>query len=405
MLRLAYFSPLPPQRTGIADYSADLLLALSSLSATTLFVDDPEAIAPYLKAQFPIRPITAYPEERWAYDLALYQMGNSVFHGAIYEMALRYPGVVVLHDYVLHHLIATLTVGAGNFAAYVREMAYARGLEGIAKAREIARGASTPLFTWALNARLVDVSLGVLVHSRFVQDKLLAAHPRARVAQIAQPVPLPVVRDRQKVRTALGLSDDAFILMTCGAITPEKRLDVVLECFKAFSHRHSDALWLIVGEPKADVARWRAQLQAAGLGDSVREIGYIEGLALFYDYLAASDVCVNLRDPTAGETSASVLRAMAVGTPVIVSDVGWYSELPDCVSAKVVHDGAEAVQLLTVLERWYADAAARRSAGAQARAYVAQTCDPASVAEAYVAFCKANLIPGSLIPGCIGVVR
>lgn len=391
MLQLAYFSPLPPQRTGIADYSADLLPALSLRSDITLFVDDPEGVVSRLREQFPVLPIATFPENRWAYDLALYQMGNSVFHTFIYEMALRYPGVVVLHDYTIHHLIASMTVGAGNFAAYLREMAYARGMAGLAKAREIALGAKTPLFAWPLNARLVDVSLGVMVHSRFVQDKLLAAHPRARIAQIVQPMPLPAARDRQKARIALGLPDDAFILITCGNITPEKRLDVVLGCFKAFSRQHPESLWLIVGEPKADVAHWRAQLQAADLGDRVREVGYIEGLEVFYDYVAASDVCVNLRDPTAGETSASVLRAMAVGTPVIVSDVGWYAELPERVCIKIIHDGTEEDQVLAGLERWHADTAARRSAGAQARAYVAQMCDPARVAEAYVAFLESLL--------------
>ena len=391
MLRLAYFSPLPPQRTGIADYSADLLSALALLADVTLFVDDPKRVDAGLRAQFPIRSIADFPDSRWAYDLALYQVGNSVYHSRIYAMALRYPGVVVLHDYTLHHLVASMTAGVGNFAAYLREMAYARGLDGIAKARAIAQGDETPLFTWPLNDRLVDVSLGTLVHSTYVQDKLLTVHPRARVAQTAQPLPPPTARCRKQLRADLGLPGEAFILITCGAITLERRLDVVLDCFVDYHRAHPDSLWLIAGEAKADVTPWRDALRAADVGDSVREIGYIDGLDAFYDYVAASDVCVNLRYPTAGETSASVLRALAVGTPVIVSDVGWYAELPDDVCAKIAHDGTESGQLFAALESWQRDRASRLAAGERARTFVSQTCDPVRVAEAYVAFCDALL--------------
>lgn len=391
MLRLAYFSPLPPQRTGIADYSADLLPGLSLQAEVTLFVDDPKIVDSGLRAQYPVRSITDFPKDRWAYDLALYQIGNSVFHSGIYTMALRYPGVIVLHDYTLHHLIASMTAGTGDFPTYLREMAYAKGLEGIEKARAIAEGAETPLHTWPLNERLVDVSVGILVHSDFVRDKLLTVHPRAQVNQINQPVPLPPVRDRQQVRANLELPADAFILITYGNITPEKRLDVVLECFKNYHREHPDSLWLVAGEQKVDVEQWRDALQAAELGDCIREIGYIEGLDAFYDYVAASDVCINLRYPTAGETSASVLRALAVGTPVIVSDVGWYSELPDAVCVKITHDGSEVAQLFTALESWHLDSTARLAAGNQARAYIAQSCEPMRVAEAYVAFCETIL--------------
>ena len=386
-MRLAYFSPLPPQRTGIADYSVDLLKALTALCKVTLFVDDPDILSDALR-DYSVAPIDTYPERRWDFDMALYQIGNSPFHSGIYATALRYPGVVVLHDYTLHHLVASMTSGKDNFSAYLREMAYARGLDGVAKAQQIAQGAEMPLFTWPLNERLVDISLGVLVHSDFVRDKLLAVHPRTRVAQIAQPMPLPPLRDRRQARSDLGLPADAFIVITSGHTTPAKCLDVVLDCFKDFHRQFPDSLWLITGESKLDAARWQKELQAANLGDSVREIGYIEGLDAFYDYLAASDVCINLRNPTAGETSASVLRALAVKTPVIVSDVGWYSELPDNVCAKITHDGTESAQLFAALETWYRDRALRSTAGESARTYVARTCDPLRVAETYVAFCE-----------------
>lgn len=99
--RLAYFSPLPPSPSGIADYSAELLPHLAELADITLFSDQPQAGSLGL----PSYPTGDYPARRHAFDLPLYQMGNSDRHEAMFEMMMRFPGVVVLHDYFLHHFI------------------------------------------------------------------------------------------------------------------------------------------------------------------------------------------------------------------------------------------------------------------------------------------------------------
>lgn len=98
-MRIAYFSPLPPARSGIADYSRDLLPYLAREMDLTLYTAVPEQIDETLRQQFAVRPLAAYPQERWQFDLPLYQMGNSAHHADLYAMMRRYPGVVVLHDY------------------------------------------------------------------------------------------------------------------------------------------------------------------------------------------------------------------------------------------------------------------------------------------------------------------
>ena len=108
-MRIAYFSPLPPARSGIADYTLDLLPHLTKQVQITLYHENPGEVAQPVQDEFELLPAGLVSRERRLYDLALYQMGNSIYHEDIYRTALRFPGVVVLHDYGLHHFIATIT--------------------------------------------------------------------------------------------------------------------------------------------------------------------------------------------------------------------------------------------------------------------------------------------------------
>ena len=66
--------------------------------------------------------------------------------------------------------------------------------------------------------------------------------------------------------------------------------------------------------------------------------------------MAACDVLVNLRSPTMGETSGSVIRGLALGKPMLVSDVGWFGELPDGVALKIPVDDYEVATIAGALE-------------------------------------------------------
>ena len=375
-LRLAYFSPLPPARSGIADYSADLLPALAARADVTLFADGAGDVA-----GLPRRPLDAFPAERWAYDLALYHMGNSAHHATIYRMLRRFPGVTVLHDFYLHHLLADLTLGAGSFAAYAREMGYDLGQAAAPLLRDIRSGrAVNPLYEVALNQRVIDSSLGLIVHSRTVADWIRAVRPAARVAVVPQPIPPTRARSR---RVELGLPADSLLIAAVGQVTTAKQLPLALRAFRRLLDFVPQARFLIVGEvlPEVDLDRVTAEL---GIEERVIRLDYVESLDAFNDWAATADVVLNLRYPTLGETSAAALRVMAAGRALVVFDHGWYGELPDDAAVKVPPLDEEGL-LLALLEL-AGDPARRAALGAAAVGYVAAQCAPAAVAEAYVAF-------------------
>ena len=388
MLRLAYFSPVPSQRTGIADYSADLLPQLASLADVTLFSDSTSQHTESTLGDITVRHPREFQESRWNYDMALYQMGNSLHHTGIYATAIRNPGIVVLHDYTLHHFVASVTAGKGDFPKYLREMTLEQGMEGARRAWQIKNGAPTPLYDIPLTAGLIGRSVGILVHSEYARQLVSQRHPRSRVAQVSQPIPLPPLLDKSYLRTKLDIPREAFVVITCGINTPEKRIDVVSDTLDAFRELHPDTIWLKSGGKAAEAAPESA---TDSLRDWVIDVGYIDSLQKLSDYLMASDVCINLRHPTSGETSASCLRALASGTPVVVSDEGWYRELPFDCCPRVVHNGTETVQLEAILDSWHSDRALHLAASRSARQHMADNFQPRNTASAYIEFIESVL--------------
>lgn len=382
--RLAYFSPLPPQRTGIADYSAELLPYLARHAELTLFADDPAEVDAALQRQFTIQPIAAFAAQRRAYDLALYQMGNSSdFHQSIYRTLLRYPGLVVLHDYVLHHFMVGCTVAQGDTAGYVREMGYALGSAGMQQARAIAQGSQPfPWYDVPLNERLLDVSLGVMVHSRYVEGLIHQRSPHIQTAVISQP--MQPVEGCASRRSALPWPADAIIFASLGQITPAKQIDQALRALARLRRSLPQARLLLVGEVMKEGVDLKGLIRQLGLEDAVHCTGFVGDLQAFAEWTNAADVVVNLRYPTTGETSATALRAMAAGRPVIVSDHGWYAELPDEACCKVPVNDERA--LYAAMRRLATDVTLRRNLGQMALRYVREQCNVERVAAQYMAF-------------------
>lgn len=381
--RIAYFSPLPPAHTGIADYSAELLPHLAAHAEITLFADDPEGVAPVLRARFPVAPTASFAARRWEFDLPLYQMGNSDHHAGLHAVLCQHPGIVVLHDYLLHHFVAATTIARADFPGYLRELGYARGAEGVALACRVRDGlAPVPFFDLPLNERILDLSLGAIVHSEAVAGQVRQRHPALPVGVV--PAPIAPLGGRAQGRADLGWPDDALIFASVGQVTAVKQLPLALRAFRALRERLPQARYLIVGEAVPAEVDLAALLDELALHGAVHVTGFIESLPAFVDWIATADVVLNLRAPTVGETSATALRALAAGRPLVVFDHGWYSEIPDdcCVKVPV----GDEVALTTALAQLAADPAWRQALGERAAHYAAHRHSLTAAAAAYATF-------------------
>ena len=339
-MKVAFASPLPPMSSGIADYAADLLprLAAEGLELT-LFYEGSAPPGGELASAFPCRPVRELRGAAGEFDAVLYQMGNSAAHHAeIRRTLLEVPGVVALHEFQLHHLVRELTLVAGDGAGYVEEMRYSAGESGRRAAQRLL-DTHFPVDLWAypLFERVVDGSLAVAVHSEFARRRILARRPGAWVERIPCPVEVETLRpaapeERAAARAELGYGQDELVIGSFGFVTPHKRLEIALRAFAKLREERPDARLLICGEvsPHYDFA---THLLAAG-ERGVTVTGRVP-LERFDRALAAVDLAVNLRYPTGGETSASLMRLLGRGVPTIVSEHGSFAEIDDGAVAKV----------------------------------------------------------------------
>ena len=393
-LAIAHLSPLPPQRSGIAAYCAALLPHLAQHVDVTVYASPVE---PLLAQQFDARPLETYLTERaqWAqYDFGLYHMGNHpAYHRYIYAACLRRPGLVVLHEVDLFAFFWNWPDAA--HVPFVREMAYACGLEGLQLARNMVAG-SLPVETGSLPLieRLARISLGLIVHTSAARERVLAVAPRARVAYI--PLAAPAIDSAPPDRPALfsGFPPQSIVVGALGYLAPSKRLDVLLRAVARLRTVCPQLRVILIGSA-IDGYDLSAEIERLGIGELVRVTGYVVD-ADFSAYARAIDIGVNLRTaPTGGEMSAALVHLLAAARPTLVSNVDGFAALPDDAVIKIDQGAAEIDQAVASLQKLIEQPELRRRYGLAARRYAESTLTFSRVAHDYVDFmydCRAAIV-------------
>ena len=396
-MKLAYFSPLSPQGTGVADYSEELLPYLADGADIHLF-SEVEPTHPEISKRFAWHHARDYEEvaEKSDFDLNLYQLGNSSFHRFALNAALRFPGVVVMHDLVLQHLFLGLSVERGNNALYVSEMKRAYGARGAALGRQMAAALGSDLLAskFPLCERVVERSYGVLVLTRFMQRWLQRRFGSMPVGKFigraphhyAPPPPLPV-STRDEARRVLDIPRSAFVVACFGLVTRAKRVDKAIEGFRRFSQSlpaEHDARFIVVGEVQKSYPL-DEMVHLRELGDRLLIAGR-QSMDRFYLYMLAADVVVNLRFPSTGELSGTLIRTLGMGKPVLVSNTGPFVEFPEHTVARVDLGPAEVEEIASMLSLLHGKPHLREAMGRFAREHVQAHYTLQAEAEAYLSF-------------------
>ena len=350
-LRLAFVSPLPPERTGIADYSAELLPALARHYEIVLIVDQKKVDMAAIGMEFSVHDPAWLRANSVAIDRVLYQMGNSPFHDYIRRLMVDVPGTVVLHDFFLGGLFSWLEQTDIASRDWILALYHSHGYMAV---RERCRDAERAKMRYPVNLGIVGVAQGVIVHSEHA--RLLASEWLGRGSAATWKV-IPLLRQlaaqypRVAARQALGLPQDAFILCSFGRLDPVKLNHRLIEAFLASSlARDAKCFLLFVGENH--VGDYGAKLleiiRRNRLFDRIRITGWADSTQ-FRQYLAAADLAIQLRTSSHGETSGAVLDCLAAGLPVIVNAHGSVAELP-ADAVWMLDDEFSNADLITALE-------------------------------------------------------
>ncbi|MBZ5610435.1 MAG: glycosyltransferase [Acidobacteriia bacterium] len=377
-MTVGFFSPLPPARTGVADYSAALLRALAALGPVK--VNDRHA------------------------DVCLYHLGNNRLHREIYQRALDTPGVVVLHDAVLHHFL----LGELSEPEYVAEFVYNYGAWNEDLARDLwrrrARSATDPqYFSYPMLKRVAERSRAVVVHNPAAARMVLEHAPGAVVHEIPhlfEPPEFPAPAEVIRLRHELGLAPRIFLFAVFGHLRESKRLLSVLRAYERV-RRESEMALLVAGDfVSSDLARAAEPLLLPDRG--ILRTAY-QPERDFWRYALATDACINLRYPAAGETSGISIRLMGAAKPVLVSAGLETSGFPQSACLRV-DTGVGEEDLLAEYMLWLARFPSDAQAiGQRAAAHIGEFHAPARVAALYwraLAGCYDRDQAGSAIAPC-----
>ena len=304
-MTVGFYSPMPPARTGVADYAAALVAELRRHGRVKRTPDD--------------------------CDVALYHLGNNALHAEIYRRALERPGVVTLHDAVLHHFL----LGQLDEAGYIEEFVYNYGEWNRGLAGELWRGRATSAtdsryFRYALLRRVAERARAVVVHNPAAARAVKEHAPGARVVEIPHLFQAPAQPGEEEVaryRRRLGVEPGTFLFGVFGYLRESKRLPAVLEAF-ADVHRENPRTALLVAGEFVSTDLERAVEPLMG-GAGVVRLRYLEERE-FWLAAAAVDACINLRYPAAGETSGITIRLMGIGglTNIIQTTTNFTSWTP-----------------------------------------------------------------------------
>jgi FkbM family methyltransferase len=331
---LAFVSPLPPEKSGIADYSAELLPELARHYAIDVIVAQKEVSDPWINANCTIRDLAWFERHAHGYDRIVYQFGNSLFHDHMFRLLDRYPGIVVLHDFYLGGLIAHLELYGGVNGFWASALYQSHGYHALrdrfdpAKEPEIVNNCP-------VNLSLLQRAQGIIVHSNYSRH-LAQVHYGENFAKDWAVVPfprrLPDGIDRDAARTALGFGENDFVVCTFGILGETKLNQHLLNAWlKTPMAGEGNCHLVFVGQDSQNneyCEQLRKAIHSSPARNRIRITGYVPP-ELYRRYLQSADIAVQLRTMSRGETSAAIFDCLAYGVPTIVNANGSMAELPE----------------------------------------------------------------------------
>lgn len=384
--KLAFFSPLPPSQSGIADYSAELLPELARHYEIEIIAEQNETSDPCLAANFAIRDMDWFEQHAASFSRILYHFGNSMFHHYMLDAMSKFPGVVVLHDFYHSGLIAHLDLTGTKAGIWDHALYQSHGYAALYEKKKT-QDLNQMIWKYPCNQLVLENAKGVIVHSEY--SKKLAqqwygadAVWNWKLIQFLRVLPEKI--DRERARASLGLTGKDFLICSFGILGPTKLNHTLLNAWLNSSLAASGTCHLVfVG--KNDGGEYGATLvetiKKSCANQRVKITGFAD-LDLFRTYLQAADAAVQLRALSRGETSGAVVDCLAYGIPTIINSNGAMAELPDDVVIKL-DEAVEESQLTEKIELLHSREGLRMRLSELARGRVKQVHSPYQIGDEY----------------------
>lgn len=383
---LAYLSPVPPEHSGVADLSAELLPALAAHYRIEVVSDQSPMSDPWMREHVPLRSVEWFREHADRYDRVVYQLGNGGLHAYMLELLERIPGTVLLHEIFLSGITRHLGLSGARSGYWERSIYESHGYAGLLALQSLP-DSETMTERYPCSLPVIRDADGIVVHSRFNAEKADDWYGGGTsrdwsVIPLLRALPPPA--DRAAARERLGIGEDEVLVCCFGILGPYKLNHRVLGGWLTSRLARDNASRLVFVGGSHDPAyaqRIHKAIARSGHKRRISITGWVER-DTYLDWLAAADIAVQLRGSSRGEASYSVLDCLAHGVPTIINAHGPMTELPQGV-ALPVSDEFEASELGAALDRLAADAKMRERLAAAARTFCREQLDPQRVAAMY----------------------
>lgn len=342
-MKVAFFTPLNPIKSGISDFSEELLMELRKHIEIDLFLDNVVPTNKDIVNNFKIFQIEEFDDEniRKQYDQYIYHIGNNKdYHYKIGEYLIKYPGILELHDISLHHMLAEATVGKGDTKKYIQEMKYSHGHIGEKIAQQFINGEinapwEDKSLQFTVNKRYVDAAKAIIVHSDFAKQMIKGISDKIVKTILLHTNDIEDNYEEIKLeaRKKYNINKDEIVMASFGFATAPKRIVQIIEALNMLKDEGYCFKYYIVGQVDESL-NLKEKIKNLKLEENVIITGFVD-LNEFKDYMRICDICLNLRYPTQGESSASLHRVLGMGKVVFVSDVGSFKEYSDEIVVKI----------------------------------------------------------------------
>lgn len=356
--KIAYFSPLPPKKSGIANYNAALVPFLSKYWDIDFFIDDYDCIDDFLISNFDIFSFADFDELNSVkkYDSIIYHFGNSNNHIYMFDMIKKHPGIVVLHDTFLSGVVYWMTARLGKIDEFVDEVIYSHGEHG----QKLVNKAKKNLISWdeliwnlQINKRILDNATKIIVHSNWDKENITKLYPQldSKISVIPLCTKIRESYNKNATKTKLGFSKDDFVICTFGFVVSTKKIDSILKNSHKFLKKHANAKLAIVGDLEDQYGEIVKKISKdLGIEDKVIFTDHVSE-ERYGQYLDICDVCIQLRKNFRGGGSLTVNQALGAGLTTIISDEGPFKEYPDHTVIKL--NPSDEKNLSDILENLY----------------------------------------------------
>ena len=331
--KLAYVSPMPPLKTGIASYSAELLPELDKYFDIDLILLQDSFVSEWIDANSRVRSVDYFMKHANDYERVLYHFGNSPFHAHMWHLLEQFPGVIVLHDVFLGDAVYYRSeFGYAPRSEFSAQLYAEYGYQALGSYTQDS-DVSNIFKRYPLSFKLVQSALGVIVHSQHAKQ-MAASHFGVEATNSFSVVPhlrvLPVKSDKKNARQLLGYSENEIVVCSFGHIVATKLyLDLLDAWFESSLAADPLCHLVLVGDCQGEYAEHiKSKIATAKYSDRIKITGWADE-TIFKAYLSATDISVQLRCDSRGESSGSALDCLAHGIPTICNAHGSLAELAE----------------------------------------------------------------------------